>query len=53
MINHEQVYKLIVENSPNGIIYFDTKGNIVEINQSTLDIFDATREEFFAFNGFK
>ena len=50
MINHEQVYKLIVENSPNGIIYFDTKGNIVEINQSTLDIFDATREEFFAFN---
>ncbi len=46
----EKRYKTIFENSPSGIIFFDSKGIIIEANQTGLDIFGVTKEQFIGFD---
>ena len=46
----EKTYKTIFENSPSGIIYFDSNGIIVEANKAGLDIFGVTKEQFIGFD---
>ncbi len=50
MNRYKEAYKHIVENSPNGIVYFDLEGNVHEVNNSFLKIFGATAEMFKNFN---
>jgi len=41
----EQKYQLIYENSPIGILYYDTQGVILDCNDKFLQIIDSTREK--------
>ncbi len=41
----EKKYQLIYENSPIGILYFDTHGVILDCNDKFLQIIDSTREK--------
>ncbi len=50
LIQNKQKYKVIFENSPSGIIYFNTKGIIIEANQSALSIFGVSRDKFIGFD---
>jgi PAS domain S-box-containing protein len=40
----EAKYKNLVENSPTGILYIDSKGNILEVNRKTLEILGSPSE---------
>ncbi len=49
-MNTEQDYKIIFENSPNGIIYFNKFGIVISANKSALKIFSITREKLIGFD---
>lgn len=44
---NEQLYKSLVQNSPNGIIYIDTNGNIIEKNKSAFNLLSINNEAIY------
>ena len=46
----QKIYKTIFENSPSGIIYFDTSGLIIDANNSAINIFNTSKKELIGFN---
>ena len=47
---NQKIYKTIFENSPSGIIYFNTDGLIIEANSAALKILGTSKEELIGFN---
>ncbi|WP_331774497.1 EAL domain-containing protein [Sulfurospirillum sp. 1612] len=50
LINSEKRYRTIFENSPSGIIYFDSNGIIIESNKPALKTFGVTKKQFIGFD---
>jgi len=50
LIEAEEKYRLIFENSPLGIIHFDDKGTITHCNDKFLEIVGTTRDKIIGFN---
>ena len=47
---NQKIYKTIFENSPSGIIYFNTDGLIIDANSAATNIFDTSKKELIGFN---
>lgn len=46
----ERKYRVIFENSPLGMLHFDSKGNILECNEQFAELMGAPREKLVGFN---
>ncbi len=46
----EQQYKVIFDNSPLGIVYFDSDGTVLDCNNKLLELMGATRKDLIGFN---
>ncbi len=47
---NQKIYKTIFENSPSGIIYFNTDGLIIDANSASTKIFGTSKKELIGFN---
>lgn len=52
LLHHEKHFRLIFENSPNGILYFDKDGVVTECNQSVLNLLGLDKDKVLGFNFF-
>ena len=50
LINHEKNYRLVFDNSPNGILYFDKNGVVTEFNPRILSMLNLEKENVLGFN---
>ncbi len=48
--NSYKIYKTIFENSPSGLIYFNTDGLIIDANNTAVDILGVDKKELIGFN---
>ncbi len=50
---NQKIYQTIFENSPSGIIFFDTNGYIIDANSSAINIFNTSKKELIGFDVLK
>ena len=53
LYSSQKIYKTIFENSPNGIIYFNTSGVVIDANSATANMFNTSKKELIGFNLFR